>query len=289
MLKKRNLCLVLVLCAAVVMTACQQKETFPTTPQQYAEQPTANPQDMQNLYGETPLPQEDDLDYDIYDPSQEEGGDQELIEDTAASVPAAVPATQSVYAGATPVLIDPIDKPTPTPLPPLSFTFAKYEAPALHLSFEAPEGWRVEETAADTYKIVNPMVGIDYQAYLSIRLVPVNKNYNKNELIKEVKDTLKTLSKEEQFTKFERSNTAGRKFMNTDGIYANYTGTKLNDEGKSVKVAGRLIIACANKTLYILHVSYPKGYANEYVEGDKSVYYRFRHSVKITTSTGNGN
>ena len=33
MWKKRILCLVLVLCAALVMTACKQKETFPTTPE----------------------------------------------------------------------------------------------------------------------------------------------------------------------------------------------------------------------------------------------------------------
>lgn len=284
MLKKRILCLVLVLCAAVVMTGCQQKETFPTTPQQYAEQPTANPEDMQNLYGESPLPQDEDIDWDAYDPSLEEGGDQEATGESGQQ--AVVPVIRSEYAGATPVPIDPVDKPTDTPLPPLVFTYAKYEAPALHLSFEAPEGWMQVETAADTYKIVNPTVGVDYQAYLSIRLVPVNKNYNKNELIKEVKDTLKTLSKEENFSKFEMSKTAGRKFMNTDAIYANYTATTTGTEGKPAKIAGRLIIACANKTLYVLHVSYPKGYGNVYIEGDKSVYNKFRHSVKTISATG---
>ena len=287
MLKKRILCLVLVVCAAAVMTACQQKETFPTTPQQYAEQPTANPEDMQNLYGETALP-DGDLDYDVYDPSQERGGDEEptgVFDESNAA--AEVPVARSEYAGATPVLVDPINKPTATPLPTLEFSYAKYEVPALHLSFEAPEGWLQAETAADTYKIVNPMTGMDYQGYLSIRLVPVNKNYNKNELIKEVKDTLKTLSKEENFSKFEMSKTAGRKFMNTDAIYANYTATTTGTEGKPAKIAGRLIIACANKTLYVLQVSYPKGYGNVYIEGDKSVYNKFRHTVKTTSATGN--
>ncbi len=284
MLKKRILCLVLVICAAMVMTACQQKETFPTTPQQYAEQPTANPQDMQNLYGETALPQDEDFDWDgdAYDPSQEEGGDQE--ETGVFDLPTEAPAARSEYAGATPVLIDPIDKPTPTPLPPLNFTYAKYEAQALHLTFEAPEGWERVETATDTYKIVNPDKSVDYQAYLSIRLVPVNKNYNKNELIKEVKDTLKTLSKEESFTKFDPSNTAGRKFMNTDAIYANYTAVATGTNGQPAKIAGRLIIACSNKTLYVLHVSYPRGYTSKYVDG---VYDKFRHSVKTVSATGN--
>ena len=49
MWKKRILCLVLVLCAALVMTACKQKETFPTTPQQPdAGQATDAPADQPN-------------------------------------------------------------------------------------------------------------------------------------------------------------------------------------------------------------------------------------------------
>ena len=280
-MKKRIVCLVLVLCAALVMTACQQKETFPTTPQQQIEQVTAVPQDMQNIFGETAIPPVgDDFDTNGYNPAQEEGGDEEETI-SQADVPnevTAAPTMQSEYAGATPVLIDPIDKPTPTPLPALTFTYAKYEATALGLSFEAPEGWLPDDSQPDTYTLTNPDPSMDYAATLSIRMVPVSKNYNKNELIKEVKNTLDTLGSS-GFKKFERSNTAGRKFMNSDAIYANYTGT-LTD---GTKVAGRLIIACTNKTLYILHVSYPQGYTKTYVD---NVYDKFRHSVKtLTTKT----
>ena len=275
MWKKRILCLVLVLCAALVMTACKQKETFPTTPQQPASQPTDVPADQQNIFGDTPVPDEIDWDDGSYDPTQEAGGDEEeIVIPEAADGPTEAPTMKSEYAGATPVLIDPIDKPTPTPLPPLTFTYDKYEAPALHLSFEAPAGWIVDDSQPDTYKLKNPMPGMDYEAELSIRLVPVSKNYNKSELIKEVKNTLDTLGSE-GFKKFERSNTAGRKFMNTDAVYANYTGTTMDD----VKVGGRIIIACADKTLYILHVACPQGYTKTYVD---NVYDRFRHTVKTT-------
>ena len=278
MWKKRILCLVLVLCAALVMTACKQKETFPTTPQQPdAAKATDAPADQQNIFGDTPVPDEIDFDDGSYDPTQEEGGDEEDIyipEELFNEQPTGAPTMKGEYAGATPVLIDPVDKPTPTPLPPLTFTYDKYEASALHLTFEAPAGWTVDDSQPDTYKLTNPMPGMDYQAELSIRLVPVSKNYNKNELIKEVKNTLDTLGSE-GFKKFEKSNTAGRKFMNSDAIYANYTGTTTD----GVQIGGRLIIACVNKTLYVLNVSYPKGYTKTYVDG---VYDKFRHSVKTT-------
>lgn len=280
MWKKRILCLALVICAALTMTACQQKETFPTTPQQpVAEQTTvtAAPEDPQNIFGDEPVASEPDYDDGSYDPTQEEGGAEETINiPQMEGDPTAAPTMQSEYAGATPVLIDPIDKPTPTPLPPLTFTYQTYTAEALKLTFEGPAGWEVDNSQTDSFTLTNTMSGMDYAAKLTIRLVPVSKNYTKNDLIKEVKNTLDTLSGE-GFQKFERSNTAGRKFMNTDGIYANYSGT--TNEG--VKVAGRLIIACSEKMLYVLHVSYPQGYTKTYVD---NVYDKFRHTVKKITA-----
>ena len=278
MWKKRLLCLALVLCAAVVMTACQQKETFPTSPQQQGTaQQTAPVQDAQNIFGDTPVPSPINFDDGSYDPASEEGGGEEVLTDTqpgGQNGATAAPTMKSEYAGATPVLIDPIDKPTPTPLPKLTFTYSTYEANALHLSFDAPAGWLPDDSQADTYTLTNPDPSMDYAATLSIRTVPVSKNYNKNELIKEVKGALDTIGSD-GFRKFDRSNTAGRKFMNTDGIYANYSG--ITTDG--VKVAGRLIISCVNKTLYILNVSYPQGYTSTYVDG---VYDKFRHTVKVT-------
>ena len=280
MWKKRILCLVLAVCAALVMTACQQKETFPTAPQQETQpqqqQQAAPVQDEQNIFGDTPVPQQINFDDGSYDPTSEEGGAEEMLpagpEGGDAVTPA--PTMQSQYAGATPVLIDPIDKPTPTPLPSLTFTYATYEAPALHLTFDAPAGWLPDDSASDAYKLTNPDPSMDYAATLSIRCVPVSKNYNKTELTKEVKSALDTIASD-GFLKFDRSNTAGRKFLNADGIYANYSGTTT----ENVKVAGRLIIACVNKMLYILDVSYPQGYTKTYVDG---VYDKFRHTVKIT-------
>lgn len=282
MWKKRILCLVLVVCAALVMTACQQKETFPTSPvqQEQTQQQEAPAQNVQNIFGDTPVPQQINFDDGSYDPTSEEGGGEETlpIDQPGANVDengmTPAPTMQSEYAGATPVLIDPIDKPTPTPLPKLAFTYSTYEVPSLHLSFDAPAGWLADDSASDSYTLTNPDPSMDYAAKLNIRVVPLGKNYNKNELTKEVKNALDTIASD-GFQKFERSNTAGRKFMNSDGIYANYSGT-LTD---GAKIAGRIIMACSDKMLYILNVSYPQGYRETYVDG---VYDKFRHTVKVT-------
>ena len=281
MLKKRILCLVLVLCALLALTACQKKETFPTSAQQQPEaqqQAASQPQQEQNIFGDTPVPQEINFDDGSYDPSSEEGGgEEEIISSGTSDLNNGItppPTMKSEYAGATPVLIDPVDKPTPTPLPAITFTYADYEAPALHLAFQAPAGWLADDSLPDTYTLTNPDPSMDYAAKLSIRTVPVSKNYSKSDLVEEVKGTLKTLGSN-GFVSFERSNTAGRKFMNADGVYANYTGTTTD----GAKVAGRLIISCHNKTLYVLNVSYPQGYTKTYVDG---VYDKFRHTVKLT-------
>ena len=164
--------------------------------------------------------------------------------------------------------------PTPTPLPTLAFSYTTYEASSLHMTFDAPSGWIVDETQSDTYTLTNPDPSMDYAAYLTVRVIPVNKNYSKSELAKEVKGTLDTLNATMEYTKFEPSNTAERTFLSTTGVYANYKGT-LKD---GTETAGRLIVACVDKSLYTLHVSYPRGYTEFYVE---NVYNKFRHTVKL--------
>ena len=273
MQKKRILCLVLVLCA-ILLTACQQKETFPNQPQAAATEAPAVQAESQSLFQNATVTSQN-YDDGTYDPASEEGGDEEDLdgfENGMLSAESPAPTMNSEYAGATPVLIDPIDKPTPTPLPTLSFGYTTYEASTLHMTFDAPSGWLVEESS-DTYTLTNPDPSMDYAAQLIIRAVPVAKQYNKNELTKEVNGILSTI-KGEGFKSFSPSNTAGRVFLNSDGIYANYNGTLES----GVKMGGRVIAVCVNKTLYILHVTFPQGYRDFYVS---NVYDKFRHTVKL--------
>jgi len=273
--RKRMLCLVLALCA-VLLTACQQKEVFDTLPPAERQEaaPAQEEAPSQELFSETVVGATD-YDDGSYDPASEEGGEWEEIVDQPEDEATMAPVIQSEYAGATPVLIDPIDKPTPTPLPTLSFSYVTYDVGSLHMTFEGPSGWTVDDTQADSYILTNPDPSMDYAASMVIRAVPVNKSYSRSELTKEVKGMLDTLSGSGELTSFSPSNTAERTFLGSTGVYANY---KAVEKATGAEIAGRLIVVCVDRTLYSLHVSYPRGYTEFYVT---NVYDKFRHSVKL--------
>ena len=233
-----------------------------------------------------------------YNPLDEEGGQDEQVDDAGAPTPIPdtlvfqdVPIITEVptptmfydYAGTTPVPIDPIDKPTPTPLPTITFSHTTYEATALHVTFEGPAGWIVDDTASDTFTLTNPDTSMDYAATATIRVTPVNTNYTKRDLEKEVTAALNTIRSEGEFSKFEQSKTATRSFVNKDGVgvYANYTATTKD----GVKLAGRILIDCKDKKLYILHCTYPQALAETFKDG---VFAKIRSTLKIVeTPVGN--
>ena len=274
-MKKRMICLLLALCAVLVLTACQKQETFPNQPRANApaEQPPVSApaaEPVQQVFtagSGTP-----DYDSGEYNPALEEGGQEEQIAPGSYATPA--PTMRSEYAGATPVIIDPIDKPTPTPLPKLKFSYVTYEASALHLSFSGPTDWIVNDSAPDTYMLTNPDPSMDYAATVTIRVVPVNKNYTRNELVKEVKGAMDTIRSDGDFSSFDPSDTATRPFIDGNGVYMAYKGTLKDGRG----VAGRVIVNCVDKTLYIMHCSYPRSMADTFADG---VYNKIRSTMKI--------
>ena len=276
MLKKKIVCLILVLCAALVLTACgQQQETYPNQPRQDTGAAQQQAPVQEQVVAEAPA-QQINFNDGSYDPATEEGGQSEqVIAETNAAT--AAPVMQSEYAGATPVKIDPVDKPTPTPLPKLTFSYNTYNASNLHLTFEGPAGWMVNDLAVDSYTLTNPDPSMDYEATVEIRTIAAGKDYTQKELIKEVKAQADTLRSTGNFQSFDASDTAARFFIDGNGVYLAYKGV-LND-GQETGVAGRIIVNTVNKTLYVLHVSYPRGLADTFADG---VYNKVRHSMKLT-------
>ena len=276
MLKKKIVCLILVLCAALVLTACgQQQETYPNQPRQDTGAAQQQAPVQEQVVAEAPA-QQINFNDGSYDPASEEGGQSEQVI-AEANAATAAPVMQSEYAGATPVKIDPVDKPTPTPLPKLTFSYNTYNASNLHLTFEGPAGWMVNDLAVDSYTLTNPDPSMDYEATVEIRTIAAGKDYTQKELIKEVKAQADTLRSTGNFQSFDASDTAARFFIDGNGVYLAYKGV-LND-GQETGVAGRIIVNTVNKTLYVLHVSYPRGLADTFADG---VYNKVRHSMKLT-------
>jgi len=275
-MKKRwilALALVLTLC---LMTACKkegEKFEVKTNPSGNVKnsQTQANPSQPNppTLEDYNPLAEEDDYTM---------GVDDSWLEDLATATPApatAVPTIRSEYAGATPIPIDPIDKPTPTPVPPLAaFSYRTYEATKLGVSFEGPVGWLIDESQTGYYIIQNPTPGI-YPATLTIHAEKVSEQYSTSQLESVIKSMLNSIGQTAGVEDYSPSQVAERPLLGAKGRYGNYTAV-LSD-GR--KIAGRVHATCVDKVLYTVHITAPAEYWDDYKE---QVYDKLRDTIKIT-------
>lgn len=117
------------------------------------------------------------------------------------------------YAGSTPIPLDPVDAPTPTPRPELSFSYTPYTA-AIGLTFEAPVGWLVDESVNEVFVLTEPVEQMkdNQQCVVTISAIPVTSNYTENNLKTEVTQRLSTISAT-NFAEWKPSLTATRYLM----------------------------------------------------------------------------
>lgn len=166
------------------------------------------------------------------------------------------------YAGATPIPLTPVDLPTPTPHPELTFDYATYTAGSLGLSFDCPSGWLVDESQTDVFVLTEPETQMHdgQQCIITISAEPVTATYSESDLKKQVTQRLKDIGSV-NFTVWNPSLTASRTLMDSKGVYANYTGTLAN----GIEVAGRILYASANNKLYGVEMVYPRDYRDDYL------------------------
>ena len=182
-------------------------------------------------------------------------------------------ATVYPYAGSTPIPLNPVDMPTPTPRPPVTFSYVSYTAGSLGLTFEAPSGWIADDSLTEVYSVIEPaeqMMG-GQQCVVTIVAVPVNTNYDQRDLEKEVKARLNDISAT-NFAVWEPSLTATRHLMGGKGVYANYSGELVN----GVKLGGRIHYVCINNMLYGVEIMYPREYREDYM----NIFDKIRDSLK---------
>lgn len=222
---------------------------------------TDNPFDVQPEYSET-------------DPVTEETAPEPVnLSDSISGNYTVVEETEYHYAGSTPIPLDPVDMPTPTPRPPVNYTYVAYNAGSLGLSFEAPSGWIADDSLTEVYSVIEPaeqMVG-GQQCVVTIVAVPVNTNYDQRDLEKEVKARLNDISAT-NFAVWEPSLTATRHLMGGKGVYANYSGELVN----GIKLGGRIHYVCINNMLYGVEIMYPREYRDDYM----NIFDKIRDTLK---------
>lgn len=277
---KRNWKLIVcLLLAALTLCACGKQEPaeeFPTITQALGPTstptaaPTAAPQVQEDAAAD-PAAQGESIfssnpfDVDIgglteADILREEGVDPFVESPLQAVVPEGTPYP---YAGSTPIPLDPVDMPTPTPRPDLSFTYADYVASTVGVTFKGPVSWMVDESMPSMMLLSEPdnQVRDGQQCVITLSAEPVSGNYNKNDLKTHVTQRLDTLYVSD-FVDWKPSYTANRYMMGTEGVYANYTATRSD----GVVIGGRIHYVCINKMLYGLEIVYPQGYKDDFLD-----------------------
>ncbi|MBE5815025.1 MAG: hypothetical protein E7320_07470 [Clostridiales bacterium] len=181
--------------------------------------------------------------------------------------------TEHTYAGSTPIPLDPVDLPTPTPRPPITFSYVPYTAGTLGLTFEAPSGWTVNDSLTEVFTVTEPaeQMNGNQQCVITIVAVPVNNNYDQRDLEKEVKARLNDISAT-NFSVWEPSLTATRRLMDVKGVYANYSGELVN----GIKLGGRIHYVCINNMLYGVEIMYPREFREDYM----NIFDKIRDTLK---------
>lgn len=168
---------------------------------------------------------------------------------------------------ATPVAIDPIDKPTPTPEPTPKFVYETYENTAMGVSFSIPYTWLLNpNTNQDTtVQFVEPksemMEPDGYQTRLTIEKVNTGLTQTADDARERLETTLTQL--ESTFTSFTPYTIASRSIGDAKGYYCYYKA-EYNDGTKTYQMRGRIIVVAHEKALYQVRITAPQNWYSYY-------------------------
>lgn len=252
-MKKRLLLLAVLLTAVALLCGCSANKAEYTDASAIAQQdplaiPTAAPV--------TEIP---------YDPLAEEDGD------TYVAGMAYDEYGNALYAGATPIPLDPIDMPTPTPRPSLAFSYSQMSFNELGLQFEAPQGWLMDTSTPNTVVLLDPNTYDNYQAFLSVSVTSVPKDYKLSNVKQTLSDTLEEMSR--SYTEWKTYQADSRTLLDKDGYYNNFRGVMV--DGNVVR--GRVMVALLdNNRIITVTLSAPGWYNESYM----NILTHFRDTLK---------
>ncbi len=262
---KRLYLLLLLAVLALSLAACQQKpaEVPPITVNESGSQVQESPLDLPS---ENPvvegLPEG-------YDPSSEESNGIPLAD--APYDEAGV----ALSAGATPIPLDPVDMPSPTKRPELTFTFATYTAANLGLTFESVAGYIVDDSQPDVYVLTEPIEQQkdNYSVVFTLSRNAVTNAYNLNNLRTDLRTFAADLGKV-NYQEWRVSDTAQRTLLGKQGYYITYRGVQYD----GTIVRGRVHMSLLdNNRVLTLHYTGPGEYNTDYSD---NVFTRIRSTLK---------
>lgn len=177
----------------------------------------------------------------------------------------------TMYAGATPIALDPVDMPTPTPRPELTFGYTEVVADSLGVKFEAPQGWMMDASTPGTVVLMDPQAYDNYNATMTVSVSSVASTYKLADAKEELRNYLELLGK--GYSTWKANEIASRTLLGKDGYYNNYRG----EMADGTVVRGRVMVALLDDSkIMIVHMAAPGWYNESYM----GVVSHFRETLK---------
>ena len=182
---------------------------------------------------------------------------------------------------ATPVAVDPIDKPTPTPAPTPDYMYDAYTSSSMGISFSIPYSWLLNSSTNQetTLQFVEPksemMEPDGYQTRLTIERFSAGLNQTAADARTRLESVLTEL--EGMFTTFKANDIATASIGGASGYYCYYRAT-YNDGTKEYSMRGRVAVVAHDKELIQIRLTTPSNWFSYY----NHVYRQLRATFKFT-------
>lgn len=182
---------------------------------------------------------------------------------------------------ATPVAVDPIDKPTPTPAPTPDYMYDTYTSSSMGISFSIPYSWLLnpstnQETTLQFVEPKSEMMEPDgYQTRLTIERFSAGLSQTAADARTLLESVLTEL--EGMFTTFKANDIATASIGGASGYYCYYRAT-YNDGTKEYSMRGRVAVVAHDKELIQIRLTTPSNWFSYY----NHVYRQLRATFKFT-------
>lgn len=168
---------------------------------------------------------------------------------------------------ATPIPVDPIDKPTPTPMPKPNYHYDTYVNNSMGVSFSIPYTWLLNpNTNLDTtVQFVEPKSEMMEPDGYQTRITIEKYNMGLNQTADEARDRLDTVLEElaASFTTFTPNAIDAASFGEGKGYYCYYRAD-YNNGNKTYEMNGRVIVIAYGKALYQIRLTTPRNWYSYY-------------------------